>query len=298
MDELEPGERLRRDGVVPLAGALSRPDLAMVEACFDWNIRHASANAVQFQPTRMHPGRFYQDINNPGTLEPDSPYWPLLTRSALGPILSDLWGGTDVWFLYEQVLLKEGGEARRTPWHQDSSYLPVAGEMLAVVWITLEETPRENSLEFVRASHRGPLYNGSTFNPEDDTEPLYAGDAMPPLPDIERARENWPILGWAVSPGDIVVFHPAMLHGGAPTRPNTRRRTVSLRFFGEDAVYAPLPSDGVEGIGIEGETIWKRLAGRLKAGDPLHDPGLPLVYRHQPPASALRAPAAASGDMP
>lgn len=285
MDKNHLGILLRENGVVPVPGALPPAEMTQVEACFDWNIRNASGNAVQFQPTAAQPGRFYQDINNPGTLGPDSPYWPMLNGGSLGRILSELWGGTDVWFLYEQVLLKEGGEARRTPWHQDSSYLPIKGEMLAVVWITLEPTPAENSLEFVRASHRGPLYDGSTFNPEDETEPLYGGDILPRMPAIEREREKWQIVSWAVRPGDIVVFHPAMLHGGAPTRPDTRRRTLSLRFFGEDAVYAPLPTDGVEGIGIEGETIWKRLAGRLKAGDPLRDPGLPKIHRHHAPAA-------------
>jgi hypothetical protein len=285
MDKRTLGERLRADGAVYVAGALPPAEMRLVEACFDWNVAHPSDNAVQFEPTQTHPGRFYQDINNPDTLRPSSPYWPLLTDGSLGRILSDLWGGTDVWFLYEQVLLKEGGEARRTPWHQDSSYLPIKGEMLAVVWITLEPTLTGNSLEFVEHSHRGPLYDGSTFNPEDDTEPLYGGD-MPRLPDIEGERHRWPIVSWATTPGDIVVFHPATLHGGAPTLPGTRRRTVSLRFFGEDTVYAPLPTDGVEGIGIEGETIWKRLAQRLKAGDPLRDPGLPRIHRHHAAARA------------
>ena len=32
-----------------------------------------------------------------------------------------------------------------------------------------------------------------------------------------------------------------MLHGGAPTHPETRRRTLSLRFFGPDAVYRRRP---------------------------------------------------------
>jgi hypothetical protein len=37
----------------------------------------------------------------------------------------------------------------------------VDGERLAVVWITFERVPKENELEFVRASHRGPMYDGS-----------------------------------------------------------------------------------------------------------------------------------------
>lgn len=272
------GPSLAEDGVVFVKNALSAEEMAIVRASFEWSEEHPSDNANVFEPTPDNPGRFYADINNPELLGPDSPYRALLTETSLPERLSRLWGGSDVWFLYEQVLLKEGGPARRTPWHQDSSYLPIAGEMLAIIWITLEPTPRDCSLEFVAGSHRGPLYDGSTFEPGDDTAPLYGDGAMPRLPDIEADREQWPIHGWAIVPGDIVIFHPATLHGGAPTLPGMRRRTVSLRFFGEDATYRPLPSDGVERIGIEGETIWPHLARTLKAGDLLRDPIMPRVW--------------------
>jgi hypothetical protein len=269
---------LRRDGACLIRRALDPVELRIVGECFDWSVANPSDNANQFEPTPTHPGRFYADINNPNLFAPGNPYREFLTRSRLAERLSSLWGGSDVWFLYEQVLLKEGEEARRTPWHQDSSYLPIAGEMLAIVWVALEPCPRELSLEFVGGSHRGPLYDGSKFDPGDDTAPLHADGLMPRLPDIEAARDDFPILGWGVSPGDILVFHPATLHGGAPTLRGTRRRTVSLRFFGEDATYRPLPTDGVESIGIEGETIWKRLQSRLVDGSPLRDPGLRKLW--------------------
>ena len=32
---------------------------------------------------------------------------------------------------------------------------------------------KENALEVVAGSHKGPLYNGSAFTTEDDTRPLY-----------------------------------------------------------------------------------------------------------------------------
>lgn len=269
---------LDRDGVCLVRGGLDAAEMRLAAACFDWSIANPSSNFNEFQPTAEHPGRFCADINNPHALAPGGPYEALFTRSSLGARLSQFWGGSDVWFLYEQVLMKEGGDARRTPWHQDSSYLPIAGDMMAIVWITLEPLSREYALEVVRGSHRGPLYDGSTFAPGDDTDPLYGDDSMPRLPDIERERERWPIAGWDIEPGDLLLFHPAALHGGAPTRAGMRRCTVSLRFFGEDAIYKPLPADGVERIGIEGETLWKKLRRTLRSGDRLLDPAMPKVW--------------------
>jgi ectoine hydroxylase-related dioxygenase (phytanoyl-CoA dioxygenase family) len=163
-------------------------------------------------------------------------------------------GADEVWFMYEQVFLKEGGESRRTPWHQDSSYLAVGGEHLAVAWITFDPVAREESLEFVKGSHRGPLYNGSRFELGDDTAPLYRGAALPRLPDIEAQRERFEIVSFAVAPGDVVLFHPAMLHGGAPTRPGQRRRTLTLRHFGPDARYEARPGPRGRECGISTNT--------------------------------------------
>ncbi len=263
---------LAADGAICLRGLIEPERLPILSNIFDWSLAHPSDNAYSFEPTAANPGRFYADINNPAIPQGGSPYDALLIGSRLGDALKALWGSENIWFLYEQVLLKEGGAARRTPWHQDSSYLPIKGDMLAVVWITLEDTPAEFALEFVKASHRGALYDGSAFDPSDDTAPIYGDGTMPRLPDIEAARDQWPILSWDITPGDALVFHPATLHGGAPTRAGHRRRTLSLRFFGDDAVYQPLPTNGVRGIGIEGQTVWDKLATCLKPGDPLRHP--------------------------
>jgi ectoine hydroxylase-related dioxygenase (phytanoyl-CoA dioxygenase family) len=188
--------------------------------------------------------------------------------------------------MYEQVFLKEGGESRRTPWHQDSSYLPIDGENIAVMWITFERVAKENALEFVRASHRGVLYNGSRFDPDDDTAPLYPGGELPRLPNIEAERAKWDIVSWAVEPGDVLVFHPAMLHGGAPTHPGIRRRTLSLRFFGTETVYTPRSlingQSSAQRIREPSESdaarsVFVKLPEVLSPGDPFRHPDFPKL---------------------
>ena len=139
--------------------------------------------------------------------------------------------------------------AGRTPWHQDSSYLAVAGPHLAVAWTTFDPVAKEDGLEFVRGSHKGRLYNGSRFELGDDTAPTHPTSSLPRLPDIEADRAAWDLVSWAVEPGDLIVFHPAMLHGGAPTHPGQRRRTLTLRYFGDQSVYV---TDAVSSVVREG----------------------------------------------
>ena len=51
------------------------------------------------------------------------------------------------------------------------------------------------------------------------------------VPDVEADRAAWPIVGWALQPGDAVAFDMLTLHaaGGSPTR----RRAFSLRLVGD-----------------------------------------------------------------
>ena len=231
-------ETYARDGVVLLPRALDETALAEALAAWEWSVAHPGPGASRI-PSPSQEATFYQDLFNPRCLEG---YASMLRASPLPAIIADIWGAPDVWFMYEQVFLKEGGEARRTPWHQDSSYLTVAGEHLAVAWITFERCSPGETLEFVRGSHRGVLYNTSRFDPVDETLPIHESPSMPRLPDIEANRRDFDIVGYPVEPGDVVLFHPSMLHGGAPTHEGQRRRTLTLRFFGADATYDERPS--------------------------------------------------------
>jgi ectoine hydroxylase-related dioxygenase (phytanoyl-CoA dioxygenase family) len=112
-------------------------------------------------------------------------------------------------------------------------------------WISLDPLLKEHCLEFVRGSHKGVLYNGSAFAAHDDTAPLYKRSKLPRLPDIQADRGAFDIAAWDVEPGDVIVFHLGVLHGGAGTAAGLRRRTISMRFVGPDVVFDGRPRDEV-----------------------------------------------------
>jgi ectoine hydroxylase-related dioxygenase (phytanoyl-CoA dioxygenase family) len=281
-------KQYKSDGVVCIRGALDRESMAMAEEAYKWSLANPSPHASQFQGTADSPDKFYQDLLNGKVL---TGYRHMLEASNAADVVAELWDSRDVWFFYEQVFLKEGGESRRTPWHQDASYLPIDGEQLAVMWISFETIAKEDCLEFVRGSHRGILYDGSRFEPGDDTAPLYG--TLPRLPDIEGARDRFDIVSWAVNPGDVLIFHPAMLHGGAPTHSGRRRRTLSLRFFGDDAVFAPRPGNlGRTGDGAE--TQFGEIKLKLAPGQSFRHPSF-LKVRPRTSAAARSADHDATG---
>ena len=226
----------RDDGVVALPGALGSECMTLALEAYEWSLDNPGPGASNL-PNQAS-GTFFQDLANPQAFEQ---YFDLVNHPDLVAILKELFVGKHAWFMYEQVFKKHSGSTRRTPWHQDTPYLPVGGNDLAVIWISFDNVDRDSTLEFVMKSHRGTLFDGSRFDPRDDTAPLYDHADYPRLPDIEANRNQYPIVGWPCSPGDVIVFHPSMLHGGGATTGTQLRRTLSLRYFGEDAVIAERP---------------------------------------------------------
>jgi len=218
---------LAEDGVVHLPRALTPKALALIEAAVDRALANPSDHGRRFYPDEE--ATFFEDTGQR--------MLDVVRKTGVAGTMQALWGTRDLWYLGEQLFLKEGGHARRTPWHQDTSYLRMMGSQLVACWISLDPLPGAHCLEFVRGSHKGVLYNGSSFAAHDDTAPLYKQSPLPRLPDIQAARADWDIVSWDFAPGDMIVFHLGTLHGGAGVAAGMRRRTVSLRFLGPDVAY-------------------------------------------------------------
>src|SRR6516164_8514489 len=93
-----------RDGAVFIPQALDAAALADAQAAYDWSLAHPGPLASRIPQTTA--STFYQDLYNPDCL---SGYRAMLQASPIPAMVAELWGTPDVWFMYEQVFLKEGG---------------------------------------------------------------------------------------------------------------------------------------------------------------------------------------------
>lgn len=268
-------KRFREDGAVLVKNALDREQLSRCREAFDWAVANPGPAAFQIFNGTEH--QTHNDNSNPKAKEKLD---ALMTTLPFGKLLSELWGSKHVWYFAEEVFLKAGGKTGRSPWHQDTSYLPWAGEHWANAWITFESLPKKNALEVVRGSHRGPIYDGTTFmNPDDPTEPLHGEHAVPPLPrlpdiEAERARDPnaYDTVSFASEPGDVLFLHPGSLHGGAPVDADfPERHTLVFRFFGDDATFRALPTQSAGGYDRNGVLFVKEMA-QLNEGEPFRSP--------------------------
>ena len=265
-----PREAFHRDGIARIEGALDATLLSRCRAVFDHSLGHPGTMTKRIYPGTVH--EHWADNINPAVREQCR---ELVRNPVFGEIVSEVLDSPRVWYSAEEIFYKKGSKVGRTPWHQDTSYGPYGGEQWCNLWISFESLARQNALEVVRGSHKGPQYDGSAYDdPDDPAKPLHGG-AWLPLPDIEREREadpaSWDVVGYPSEPGDLIVFHPHSLHGGAPLDAACPvRHTLVLRFFGEDAIYRPLPqtSDAIweGGTGVRDDYRGLEPGQRLSCG--------------------------------
>ena len=251
----------QRDGAVCLRGILQPDEVAVLARGIDANLAAPSPRAiVASRPD--DPGFFIEDFCN---WQENPDYRATALDTALPEAAARLMQSRSVRLYHDHMLTKQPGTRAPTPWHQDQPYYNIDGFQNVSFWIPVDPVPREATLEFVAGSHRGPWLMPRTFM--DHQAKWFPEGSLAELPDIEGHRADFPILGWALQPGDLVAFHMLSLHasGGSPTR----RRVFSLRYIGDDTTHAP--------------RRWKTspdfpgLADRLPAGAPMDDPLFPRI---------------------
>jgi ectoine hydroxylase-related dioxygenase (phytanoyl-CoA dioxygenase family) len=148
-------------------------------------------------------------------------------------------GSSTARLYHDHMLTKEPGTRAPTPWHQDQPYYNVDGLKNISFWIPVDPVSRPSTLEFIAGSHRGPWLMPRTFMT--NQAKWFPEGTLTELPDIENHRQDFPILGWDLQPGDLVCFHMLSLHASAGVDGTHRRRVYSVRFLGDDMTHAPRP---------------------------------------------------------
>ena len=264
----------RRDGAVCLRGVVAPDWLARLREGVAANIADPSPLAQHYTPAGQ-PGAYFGDYCN----------WrrfPAFRDFAFAPeiagLAAALMDSARVQFFHEHVLVKEGKTAEKTPWHHDQPYYVMQGRQVLSLWIALDPVPRAVCPRFVAGSHRwGKLFYPLRF--KDGTDYDYAGGDFESLPPIDDGQE---LLAWALAPGDVIAFHFLTVHD-APANPGAgRRRAISFRWLGDDAVYVErpgTPSPPYPDMGL-----------RQVAGEPPRADWFPIVW---PPRQSSTVPESA-----
>lgn len=255
------------DGVTCLRAVLSPAEIEAAQDAVDRNLREPAPWTVDYE-TREKKGRFFMGMF---IWKTDPTLRELVLHSRLPRMACGLLQAEKVNLFYDQLFVKEPGTANPTPWHNDLPYWPIKGTQVISFWIALDEVTRESgAVEYIRGSHRWERwFQPRTFSGPNNYEinPEYE-----PMPDIDAARASYDIVSYDMAPGDVIAFHGMTVHGsGGNASANRRRRGYSLRYTGDDVVYAPR----------RGTFQWTVYNPGLEPGAPLDCELFPVVYRRE-----------------
>ncbi|MEO7954051.1 MAG: phytanoyl-CoA dioxygenase family protein [Polaromonas sp.] len=253
----------QRDGAVCIRQLLNADEIALLRDGIEANLAAPSARAkVASRPD--DPGRFFEDFCNWQTIPQLGQF---IQGTPLALAAQRLMRSNTVRLYHDHVLVKEPGTRQRTPWHQDQPYYNIEGQQNISLWIPVDPVSRSATLEFIAGSHKGPWLMPRTFM--DNQAKWFPDGSLADLPDVEAARDQFPILGWDIEPGDLACFHMLTLHAAGGVEGNNRRRVFSVRFMGDDIRHAPRRwATSPDFAGLEAE---------LPAGAPMEHPLFPLM---------------------
>lgn len=268
-----------RDGVICLRGAFSAEWVELACRGIEHNIAQPSP---LFRNLGTSDGGFLSDIWA-------RRYIPEFERfcmeSPAAAIAAQALRSNPVRLVQDTWFSKLPGASARTPWHHDTA---IAGPFCSI-WVALDPTPRDASLEFVAGSHGwgGTLMPRSYFaRGGDAAERFYTefhGDAgrdqgpgFGQVPDIEADRDAYDIIGWELQPGDCVLFDARTLHGAPGNHLERPLRRFVTRWITDESVLAPHGKDVIGALAAAG------LQAELEVGKPIRGPLFPVITVTRP----------------
>jgi ectoine hydroxylase-related dioxygenase (phytanoyl-CoA dioxygenase family) len=258
-------ESFQRDGAIRIRQLFRPQEISVLRSGIEENLAHLSPRA-KVVSSADDPGHFVEDFCN---WQDNAHYRRFIFDSALAETAGRLMKSTTARLYHDHMLTKESGTRQPTPWHQDQPYYNIEGRQNISFWIPVDPVNRESTLEFVAGSHLGPWLMPRSFM--DAQAKWFPEGTLADLPNIDAARDAFPILGWELEPGDAVCFHMLTLHAARGVRGNHRRRVFSVRFLGDDVTHAPRRwRTSPEFPGLREE---------LPAGAPMNHPLFPELWR-------------------
>lgn len=140
--------------------------------------------------------------------------------------------GPDIQVVHTMLINKPPYVDGRHPLHQDLLYFPFRpADWIVATSTALEKVTRDNGcMVVIPRSHKGELLEHE--NP--DWEHLNAGYFG--ARDLDEQSER---VHLEMNPGDIVFFHPLLLHGAGRNRTSGFRRTILSHYASAKCRYLP-----------------------------------------------------------
>ena len=160
----------------------------------------------------------------------------------LAEIARRLAGVRAVRLWHDHALLKQPGDSKPTPWHQDLPYWPMNEEGALSIWIALDDVDERNgAMSFIPGSHRvGALPGINLVDPQDIFAMVPKGTLAGTKPVTARMRA-----------GSCTFHNGLTFHYAAANQTDRPRRAMVMIYMPDGTTFNGKRHICTDGLGLE-----------------------------------------------
>ncbi|MEV0390115.1 phytanoyl-CoA dioxygenase family protein [Nonomuraea sp. NPDC050643] len=167
-----------------------------------------------------HPDRLGEDLGT--ELVAGDPFWVRLVSDARLLDIAELFVGPDIALFASHYISKPPFAGKPVLWHQDGAYWPLEPMRVVTLWLAVDEATTENGcLRVIPGSHRDDLH---ALRQRDDVDNVLGSESAVTV-DESKA------VDLVLSPGDVEVHHPNILHASNANTSPRRRCGLTIRYI-------------------------------------------------------------------
>jgi hypothetical protein len=156
------------------------------------------------------------------TFMPDDPFWFRLVSDERLVDLAAVFVGPNVALYASHYISKPPFSGQPVLWHQDGAYWPLDPIRVVTLWLAVDEsTPENGCLRVIPGSHRQDL---AALRANTEVDNVLGSES-----DVEVDESQ--AVDLTMSPGDVEVHHPNILHGSAANASPHRRCGLTIRYI-------------------------------------------------------------------
>jgi phytanoyl-CoA hydroxylase len=203
----ETAERYRRDGYVILRNVLDAETIAEADRHVAWLIeKNPTLRPEQLHNTRMT----------------DDPFWVRLVSDPRLLDVAEQFIGPDIALFASHYICKPPFTGQPVLWHQDGGYWPLDPMEVVTLWLAVDNVTSENGcMRVIPGTQTLQLIEMEGAQEE------AVLDKQTPAEYIDESKA----VDIVLSPGDVEVHHPNIIHGSHANTSPMRRCGLTIRYI-------------------------------------------------------------------
>lgn len=167
-----------------------------------------------------YPDRLGEDLAT--ELVAGDPFWVRLVSDDRLLDIAELFVGPDIALFASHYISKPPFSGMPVLWHQDGAYWPLEPMRVVTLWLAVDEsTPENGCVRVIPGSHKHDLYG---LRQRDDVDNVLGSESAVTV-DESKA------VDLVLSPGDVEVHHPNILHASNANTSPRRRCGLTIRYI-------------------------------------------------------------------